>query len=323
MVARDIVVLLCLICAISVIVRHRPALSAFVGSAAVGGYNAQPGRFPYVAQVTNGSWLCTGFLIAPNTVMTAAHCFLDLANLDYLHRKPGDVVVKDNPKGVVVILGQASGYFSAEVQAKITQQKNMCKATTCSRQNSPAKSLADISKMTGGQAHFVSAIKMVRNTLKTDHLAVDYALLTLSTPAKAIAPVKVAGVSVKMPTEDWMKKTPYLRSLGYGRTQPYSTTVPQFLQEIPISIVDIDSRYFYGHGYKKGQSMCMGDSGGPLILVGATAADDVVVGINDLSETNTWRLAQGYNNDTSHLCSAMSVFYRTDNIARTMNSSFG
>ena len=51
------------------------ALSAAPSMAIVGGTNAAPGEFPAVAEITFGKgFLCTGTLIAPDTVLTAGHC---------------------------------------------------------------------------------------------------------------------------------------------------------------------------------------------------------------------------------------------------------
>jgi trypsin len=50
------------------------ALAASPSSAVVGGQDAAPGEFPAVAEITYGAFLCSGTLIAPDTVLTAGHC---------------------------------------------------------------------------------------------------------------------------------------------------------------------------------------------------------------------------------------------------------
>jgi secreted trypsin-like serine protease len=50
------------------------ALCAAPSSAVVGGNDASPGEYPSVARITYGPFLCTGTLIAPNTVLSAGHC---------------------------------------------------------------------------------------------------------------------------------------------------------------------------------------------------------------------------------------------------------
>ncbi|HEV2812934.1 MAG TPA: serine protease [Solirubrobacteraceae bacterium] len=51
------------------------ALAATPAMAVVGGQNASAGEYPAVAQITFGKgFLCTGTLIAPDTVLTAGHC---------------------------------------------------------------------------------------------------------------------------------------------------------------------------------------------------------------------------------------------------------
>jgi trypsin len=50
------------------------AMTASPSLAIVGGGNAAPGEYPAVAQISYGAFLCTGTLIAPDTVLTAGHC---------------------------------------------------------------------------------------------------------------------------------------------------------------------------------------------------------------------------------------------------------
>ena len=51
------------------------ALTAAPSLAIVGGHDAAPGAYPSIAEITFGSsFLCTGTLIAPTTVLTAGHC---------------------------------------------------------------------------------------------------------------------------------------------------------------------------------------------------------------------------------------------------------
>jgi trypsin len=50
------------------------ACAAAPSQAIVGGGNAAPGEYPAVAQISYGAFLCTGTLIAPDTVLTAGHC---------------------------------------------------------------------------------------------------------------------------------------------------------------------------------------------------------------------------------------------------------
>src|SRR3954454_18685481 len=50
------------------------AMTASPSLAIVGGHDARPGEYPAVARVSYGAFLCTGTLIAPDTVLTAGHC---------------------------------------------------------------------------------------------------------------------------------------------------------------------------------------------------------------------------------------------------------
>jgi secreted trypsin-like serine protease len=49
-------------------------MTATPSSAIVGGTAASPGEFPAIARVSYGAFLCSGTLIAPDTVLTAGHC---------------------------------------------------------------------------------------------------------------------------------------------------------------------------------------------------------------------------------------------------------
>jgi secreted trypsin-like serine protease len=50
------------------------ALAAPPSGAVVGGGPASPGEYPAVARIVYGPFLCTGTLIAPDTVLSAGHC---------------------------------------------------------------------------------------------------------------------------------------------------------------------------------------------------------------------------------------------------------
>jgi trypsin len=50
------------------------ALAAPPSGAVVGGQDAAPNEYPAVARITFGPFLCTGTLIAPDTVLSAGHC---------------------------------------------------------------------------------------------------------------------------------------------------------------------------------------------------------------------------------------------------------
>ena len=50
------------------------AIAAPSSGAVVGGQDASPDEYPAVARITYGPFLCTGTLIAPDTVLSAGHC---------------------------------------------------------------------------------------------------------------------------------------------------------------------------------------------------------------------------------------------------------
>lgn len=217
-----------------------------------GGSDAQYKRYPYLAHIYNddGRPFCAGTLITPDTILSAGHC------------------ADEDSTPVYAIIGKHSreNYQSESGVEKI-----------------------DIKKVIIHPDH--------RDGFDwiNDHILNDMVILKLKSASK-ITPVKV-NLNPSVPN---LGNEKTLRVMGWGVTS-YDKDRPDELQfadvdYIPNSICETSkgkikptstyARSYYGYitedmmcAARPGQDACSGDSGGPLILPGNTAREDVQVGV--------------------------------------------
>lgn len=217
------------------------ALSAAAVSPAqaiVGGSDASPGEYPFVAHVViDRSFQCTGTLVAPNWVVTAAHC----SSL--------------TPGGVVnVPVGQPGQLIEVSIGALKTPRSSLLGGyTTDGEKRSVARAIVHPGYTTGQSGYDVSLLELAQPSTKT--------------------PVQVAGAAEEA---FWAPGT-LATIAGFGVTEEGGDQ-PAILQEAQVPIVtdayakaayprDFESTSQIGAGYDKGGvDTCQGDSGGPLLV---------------------------------------------------------
>jgi len=229
-------------------------LAVSVGVAApaqaiVGGQDATPGEYPYVAHILiDRSFQCTGTLVTPTHVVTAAHC--------------SSIV----PGGVAnVPLGQPGQLIEVSLGAHRT----------------PTASLTG-GYQSEGEKHVGKSVSVHPAWAGLGSVSGDVAVVELDTPSSK-PPVKIASAAER---SLWSAGT-MATIAGYGVTESGGEQ-PEFLQEaqVPITadavtaeaypyLIDgvdplfggFESRTQVGAGFPEGGvDTCQGDSGGPLLV---------------------------------------------------------
>ena len=213
----------------------------------VGGTKANPTRFPYYTQVkvystdNREGWFCGGTLIARDAVLTAAHCI-----------ETGDFY--NNITAVDAWVNSTTTAYSEH-------------------------------------EHYRAALKLVVHPLfkpyRNDN---DIGLIFLDKPVKGVPLVKL-NRNASVPVSS---NTPSLEVIGLGATglneSTWSNIFPKHLMRVSIksmsmlackklfgSVIAGESKICAGGNGLKG--VCVGDTGGPLIVRKSSASNDVQVGI--------------------------------------------
>jgi trypsin len=217
--------------------------------AVVGGNDATPGEYPYVAHIViDRSFQCTGTLVTPNHVVTAAHCS------------------SVTPAGVVnTPIGQPGQLIELSIGAHET----------------PSSSLAG-GYVSDGEKHVAKNVFVNPNWAGIFSVSHDAAVIELDTPSSK-ASVKIASAAER---SLWTPGT-MATIAGFGVTESGGDQ-PDVLQEarVPITtdevaaeaypyLVDGVDPVFGGYenrtqvaaGFPQGGvDTCQGDSGGPLLV---------------------------------------------------------
>jgi secreted trypsin-like serine protease len=221
--------------------------------AVVGGQDAAPGEFPSIAHIViDRAFQCTGTLVTPNHVITAAHCS-SLA--------PGGIAN--------VPIGQPGQLIELSIGTYAT----------------PSSSLTGGYK-TDGEKHVAKSVAVNPGWAGIGSVSHDVAVVTLDT-ASAKTPVKIASAEER---SLWSVGTPATIA-GFGVTASGGDQ-PAVLQKAQVPIVADDvaaAAYPYlingvdplfggfesetqvAAGFPQGGvDTCQGDSGGPLLVPAGT-----------------------------------------------------
>jgi trypsin len=221
--------------------------------AIVGGNDASPGEYPYIAHILiDRAFQCTGTLVTPTHVVTAAHC--------------SSVV----PGGIAnVPLGQPGQLIELSIGTY----------------NTPSASLLG-GYTSDGEKHVAKSVTVNSGWAGLGSVSHDAAVIELDTPS-AKNPVKIAGADER---SLWAAGT-LATIAGFGVTESDGDQ-PAVLQEAQVPMVADDvaaaaypyfvegvdplfggfeNRTQVGAGFPEGGvDTCQGDSGGPLLVPAGT-----------------------------------------------------
>ena len=269
----------------------RPILNggdASVGAAIAGGRDAAEWRYPYICYIRFSRRGCTGILVAPDVVLTAKHCFVDAGNDGW------SFYVPPNQHRIVVWIGGSA-----------PQQ---------------------------GEQRDVDYIKVGNGGLDAGRhadLQNDWVFLKLRTPSTKQPIGRIDG-AVYTDSRKWAAAGAWpgifgigkwVWAIGFGNVPAAQKTEGDYathLQETPLAISTMDSDFIrirktqpHVAGFPDNRTPCGGDSGGPLILRGRSAAEDVLVGMDlRASSVNTCQTTNSSGN------AAGATWIRTVSIAR-------
>jgi trypsin len=217
--------------------------------AIVGGHDASPGEYPFIAHLLiDRTFQCTGTLVTPTHVVTAAHC--------------GSIV----PGGIAnVPIGQPGQLIEVSIGAYRT----------------PSSSLTG-GYASDGEEHVAKAVTVNPGWAGLGSVGHDVAIVELDRPS-AEPPVKIASAQER---SLWAPGT-LATIAGFGVTEADGDQ-PEVLQEAQVPIVadDVPAKAYpylldgvdpvlggfesdtqVAAGYPEGGvDTCQGDSGGPLLV---------------------------------------------------------
>lgn len=220
--------------------------------AVVGGQDASPGEYPYVAHITiDRAFQCTGTLVTPTHVVTAGHCT----------SVSGPTIFTSVP------LGQPGQLVELSIGAHKTPQPYLD---------------AGYAGESDGEEHVAKSVAVAPGYLGIGSVNSDVSVIELDRPS-AKTPVKIAG-----PGERSLWAPGTLATIaGFGVTESGGDQ-PDVLQEARVPIVEdavaaeaypylvpgvdalfggFESGTQVAAGYPQGGTdTCQGDSGGPLLV---------------------------------------------------------
>lgn len=257
---------------------------------------ASPGRYPYFVKNKNSS--CGAVLIHKNVVLTAGHCQIDRAFTPQVKENKGKERINDYCTGIDdIIITTADGAEKNKVC--ITEKMNVVGLQMpfdvdvgLHNNNVGAKDGETVS-VNGMIIHqeWLANYILEKGRLAT-HLFPDIALLRLGSPSSKVPVTLDDGTKVLQEKSGSTKGTEFT-VLGFGKDDEFFNTknffqelnFPKNLQEGKTTLIsqtncykDVTSVNHCTEATNLGGG-CGQDSGGPHILKGKEAKDDLLVGL--------------------------------------------
>ncbi len=275
----------------------------------VGGTLASEGDWPMVVALQYDGGSCSGFLLTPSTVATAAHCFFGTE-----YREAFDRVQGEDHNDIDSILDSLFSTISEERELRITVAIGKTDVT---------QSGGEVIRGLGYRLH-PEVLDGIRANIKRDfenapvedqesldafrlsfQYPFDHAIVYLEKDSSEAPAVVGSGVSLDEGSE--------LRAVGFGASDSEAELNDGRLRELAVQITSeeclgcVEGTEISVRSETAGR-VCQGDSGGPLML--ETEDGPIVVGI--ASRTDAFSGPEPFDADVPCAEGFATIYARTD-----------